>query len=143
MTGGPGVELRGMLRAPVRRLMEALPEEPVTDRRRGGERWLVFELTDLSLRVRCTGASDGDGGRVASWTASFREPPSTLREAAERLGLWPELAPDAGAAGAGGMLRRPLPSSEGEAPHSVTAAVRGGAIRQVTAFDEPPDWLRD
>lgn len=138
MTGRGSVELRGIMRAPVARLLEAVPAEPATDRSRRGERWLVFDLPGLSLRVRCERA-DGET-RVASWTASFREPPSSLRGAAERVGMWPELAPDADAADAGPMLRRPLPPADGSTVHSVTALVRGGGIVQLTAFDEPPDW---
>lgn len=127
-----------MLRAPTGELLEGLPASPATDRRSRGERWLVFELEGVSLRVRCEEA--GDGERVASWTATFREPPATLRSAAERVGLWPELAPDEAAAGSAPMLRRPLPGGDGETVHSVTAAVRDGGIIQLTAFDEPPDW---
>ena len=142
-TGGGGeIELRGMLREPASRLLAALPAEPATDRRCRGERWLVFEFDDLSLRVRCQeGEGGGEGGRVASWTATFRQPPASLREAAELLGMWPELAPDADAAGSSPMIRRPLPAGDGETVHSVTAAVRDGGIVQMTAFDEPPDWL--
>ncbi len=138
MTEAPALEMRGMLRAPAARLLGAVPSEPVTDRTRRGERWLVFELPDLSLRARC-GETD-EGERVASWTATFREPPATLRCAAERVGLWPELAPDAAPPGSGPMIRRPLPSGDGDAVHSATAAVREGEIVQLTVFDEPPDW---
>ena len=141
-TGGGEVELRGVLREPASRLLEALPAEPATDRWRRGERWLVFELDDLSLRVRCEeSGGDGEGGRVASWTATFRQPPASLREAAELVGMWPELAPDTDAAGSSPMIRRPLPAGDGETVHSVTAAVRDGGIVQMTAFDEPPDWI--
>lgn len=137
MTGGARAELRGALRTPVERFLEGLPVDPATDRRSRSERWLVFELEDLSLRVRCEEA--GGDERVASWTATFREPPATLREAAELVGMWPELAPDAEAAGAP-MIRRPLPGGDGGTVHSVTAAVRDGGVIQMTAFDEPPDW---
>lgn len=138
MTGGGLAELRGVLRAPADRLLEAVSIPPATDRRSRGERWLVFDLDGLSLRARCERTEEGD--RVASWTATFREPPSTLREAAERVGMWPELAPDAEAAGSAPMIRRPLSAGDGETVHSVTAAVREGGIIQMTAFDEPPDW---
>ena len=142
MTDGGRVGLRGMLHAHPDRLLDALPVEPETDRSRRGERWLVFELADLSLRVRC---EESDAGpRVASWTATFREPPGSLREAAELVGMWPELAPDADARGDetdAPMIRRPLPAGDGETVHSLTAALRDGGIVQMTAFDEPPDWL--
>lgn len=138
MTDEGRVELGDVLRAPPDRLLEALPTEPATDRRRRGERWLVFELDDLSLRVRSEESEEGE--RVASWTATFREPPASLREAAELVGMWPELAPDAVAESGAPMIRRPLPAAGGETVHSVTAAVRDGNIVQMTAFDEPPDW---
>lgn len=138
MTGTRTLEMRGMLRAPPGRLLGVVPCEPVTDRSRRGERWLLFELSDLSLRARCEETDEGE--RVASWTATFREPPATLRRAAERVGLWPELAPDAAARGSGPMLRRPLPSVDDDVVHSATAAVREGGIAQLTVFDEPPDW---
>lgn len=138
MTGARALELRGMLRAPASRLLRAVPSEPVADRRRRGDRWLVFELAGLSLRARCEEVDEAE--RVASWTATFREPPATLRGAAERVGLWPELAPDAAARESGPVLRRPLPSEEDDIVHSATAAVREGGIVQLTVFDEPPDW---
>jgi len=138
VSGAGELSLRGLLREPAERLLGAVPVEPATDRRRRGERWLVFDLPGLSLRVRCEEVEGGE--RVASWTATFREPPATLREAAERVGLWPELEPDARAADSGPMLRRPLPAADGGTVHSVTAAVREGGIVQMTAFDEPPDW---
>lgn len=141
MTESGPIDLEGLLRAPVGRLLEAVAGEPATDRRSRGERWLVFERGDLSLRVRCEEV--GGQERVASWTATFGEPPSSLRAAAEPLGLWPELAPDADAATSEPMIRRPLPAAGGGAVHSVTAAVRDGGILQLTAFDEPPDWTDD
>lgn len=143
MTGAAQVELAGVLRTPVERLREAVGVDPGTDRRSRGERWLVFETDEVSLRVRCEASDHGEGPgseRVASWTATFREPPATLRAAAEAVGMWPELAPDRDAAEAGAMIRRPLPAGDGETVHSVTAAVRDGGILQITAFDEPPDW---
>lgn len=141
MTEARSLELRGMLRAHTARLLDGVPAAPVTDRTRRGERWLVFELPGLSLRVRCEETESGE--RVASWTATFHEPPATLRAAAERVGLWPELAPDAAADGSDPMLRRPLPSEDGGVVHSATAAVREGGIAQLTVFDEPPDWTPD
>lgn len=138
MTGPEPVDLAGSVGLPAERLLERLPARPVADRTGRGDRWLVFELPAVSLRVRCERREGSD--RVASWTASFEDPPASLRAAAERLGLWPELAPDAGGAEAGSMIRRPLRSADGEAVHSVTAAVRDGRVVQVTAFDEPPDW---
>lgn len=138
MSGSGPVELRGTLRAPAARFLDSVPGEPATDRRRGGDRWLVFDLPDVSLRVRCE--ASGGRSRVASWTATFRgDPPASLREAAEMVGMWPELAPDAGP-GDGPMLRRRLETGADGRGHSATAAVRDGGIVQITAFDEPPDW---
>lgn len=145
MTEPAEVGLAGLLRSPVGRLREAVGVEPATDRRSRGERWLVFETGGVSLRVRCEARGDGEGDRgverVASWTATFREPPATLRAAAEAVGMWPELAPDLDAEEAGAMIRRPLPADDDDGTvHSVTAAVREEGILQLTAFDEPPDW---
>lgn len=139
MTGPPGgVELRGLLGAPVGELRDRLSAEPATDRASHGDRWLVFGLEALSLRVRCSRGEEVD--RVSSWTATFEDPPASLRAAAELLGLWPELEPDVRASEAAPMLRRPLRARGSGAVHSVTASVREGGVVQMTAFDEPPDW---
>lgn len=138
MTGAESVDLGGLLGAPVERLLERMPGVPAADRASRGDRWLVFELDGLSLRVRCEPSEATT--RVSSWTATFGHPPASLRAAAERVGLWPELEPDADVPAGGGMIRRPLPADGVGAVHSVTAAVRDGRIVQMTAFDEPPDW---
>lgn len=140
MTDPAEIDLAGLLRAPAESLLRRLPVDPSTDRTRAGDRWLVFEADGLSLRVRCEEDEAGGGSRVASWTATFESPPSSLRAAAGRLGLWPEVAPDAAPGTGESMIRRPL-GADGDGPvHSLTAAVRDGRIVQVTAFDEPPDW---
>lgn len=121
---------------------------PATDRRVGADRWLVYERPDLRLRVRCSSAESGDTGeprapsseRVASWTVSFHTGLDTLREAAEALGLWPVCSPDE-RPGSDRLLRRVLPDPVTGEEHSLTATVRDGSIVQLSAFDEPPEWL--
>lgn len=133
--------LDGLLRSEVGAVRQRLGE-PRVDRRVGADRWLLLERPGVRVRIR---ARDDGGGeeRVASWTATFAEGRGSLREATERLGLWPRCAPDARASEAGPLLRRPLPEDDGSAVHTLTARVRAGRIVQVTAFDEPPDWLEE
>lgn len=148
MSDAADLDLSRLIGTPEGRLPETLGE-PEVSRRVAGNRWLVYERPGLSLRVRCgsrgRGAGGGAGRRVAAWTATFDFPgPATLREAAERLGLWPQLAPDVTASAVEEpMVRRPLEDPETGEVHSVTAAVRAGGIGQVTAFDEPPEWEGD
>lgn len=120
---------------------------PDVERRAGEDRWLVYGLDGVSLRIRCRNggaarpaeASAEGTARVASWTATLAEGRSTLRQAAEPLGLWPTCAPDADArAVESGMVRRRFRA--GRAVHSMTARVRAGAFDQVTLFDEEPEW---
>lgn len=120
---------------------------PDVERRAGEDRWLVYGLDGVSLRIRCRNAAAagpadttaGRRGRVASWTATLAEGRPTLRQAAEALGLWPTCAPDAEAGAVeSGMVRRPFRA--GGAVHSLTARVRAGAFDQVTLFDEEPEW---
>jgi hypothetical protein len=133
---------------------------PAVDRTVGPDRWLRYsfpaptrvprsvassrgpsraddfhEREYLSLRVRCR------ENRVASWTLDLSPGARSLRDAAERVGLWPDCAPDEKPDADVGLLRRPLPGPVGPAAYSLTAAVREGRIVQLTAFDEPPDWL--
>lgn len=135
---GP-LSLSRLLGLPVAETLERLGR-PRSDRRVGGDRWLVLERDGMTLRVRARPAGGGEE-RVASWTVTFPKGPRSLREAAEAVGLWPACAPDADARTAGPLLRRPLPHPETGALHSLTARVRAGRIVQMTAFDEPPDWL--
>lgn len=88
------------------------------------------------------GASGLDGGfRVASWTVAYDPGAQTLEEALAPLGLWPVGVPDVAAAELEApMVRLPLPDPDADVVHSLTASVRGGAFRQVAAFDEPPEW---
>lgn len=141
---------------------------PRIERRTGPDRWLLYERDGIRLRIRCgpggkaaagqdataraamarppaVAAEDPDAtespdARVASWTASFPAGEASLRAAAERLGMWPDCAPDAAPAQRRGLLRRPLPGGRGGL-HSLTATVRGGRVVQLTAFDERPEWL--
>ena len=108
---------------------------PETDRQAGDQRWLVYSLDGLGvLRVRCS-------PRVASWTLSFEGPfPASLKEAAEAVGLWPELAPDASGDDAQGpLVRRRVEDSRGR-PASATASVGPEGITRLAVFDETPDW---
>ncbi len=141
---------------------------PGLERWTGPDRWLLYERDGIRLRIRCGPWASAAGGRdttaraamarspaaaaedpdataesadarVASWTASFPAGEASLRAAAERLGVWPDCAPDASPAQRRGLLRRPLPDGRGGL-HSLTATVRGGRVVQLTAFDERPEW---
>ena len=137
----PPPSLDGLLGAPAQAVRERLGP-PRVDRRLGRDRWLVVERPGVRIRIR-TRAGEGGEERVASWSVAFSEGRHTLREAAEPLGLWPACAPDQNAASAGPLLRRPLPSPDGDAVHSLTARVRGGRIDRLAGFDEPPEWLEE
>ncbi len=119
---------------------------PHVDRRVGGDRWLVYRAPSWSLRVRLRADAPETAGRARSWTLSFETGYPSLRQALDALGL--EVAEPGGGGLPGrdaepprreGLIRRVL--ADGETAHSLTATVRGGRIRGVTAFDEPPDWL--
>lgn len=122
--------------------LDALLGEPTTVRASGDGEWRMYDLEAGSLRLRI--AASSDGGRVASWTLTLSQPADSLRAATEPLGLWPAVSPDVSAADVRQpLIRRPL-SVEGASArgaHSLTATVRYGAITQVSAFDEAPDWL--
>lgn len=142
---GAAPSLAGLLGSPPEAVSERLGP-PDVERRAGGDRWLVYRRSDLTLRIRFRGTKPGQGGgvvegeRVASWTVSLARGRPTLREAAGPFGLWPACAPDARAGEAEPLLRRPLPAPHGDAVHSLTATVRGGLIVGLAGFDEPPDW---
>ncbi len=148
MSGGRTTHLptlTGLLGLTVDGLGERLGP-PDVDRPIGRERWLIYRRQGLTLRIRCTATDSGDaqgesGERVASWTVSFVHGYPSLREALERLGLWPACAPDQVPRAEDRMFRRALPDPDGEATYSLTAGIRDARIVQVTAFDEPPDWL--
>jgi len=137
--------LTGLLGLAVGGLGERLGP-PDVDRPIGRERWLIYHRQDLTLRIRCTEADSGDPGldsgeRVASWTVNFANGYASLREALEELGLWPAAAPDRVPRAGDRMFRRALPDPEGGPTYSLTAAIRDMRIVQITAFDEPPEWL--
>jgi len=101
---------------------------------------MVYEGDFGSLRVRVTPLGTGGEPCVRSWTLAFRPPaPTTLEAACKALGIRPadEVAPPPRSST---LLRRPLPNLATGEIHSLTAVRREGAIRSVTAFDEPPDW---
>lgn len=116
--------------------------EPVTRRTVGPDAWLIFDSTDLQLRVRCAPNGDGLTLRVASWTASFEIGFDTLGAAARSVGLWPIAAPDESAdCVAMPLIRRPIPCPARGAVYSLTATIRHGRFTRVSVFDEEPDWL--
>lgn len=123
--------------APAKALVSALGE-PVARRQSGDDLWLIFEAPGCRLRVRCDAAREG--AEVASWTLSFEAGPPTLREAAEPLGLWPQVAPDVAAEESEGVQVLRAVGAAGRL-HSLTARIGNGCIQKVTLFDEPPEWL--
>lgn len=132
--------LAGLLGRPGEELLDLLGP-PDVERRIGDDVWMRFSAEQVTLRVRCDAGSGGDDPTVASWTATFAAGRPTLRAAAVALGLWPAAAPDCRPTPGTRLIRRRLDDPSGGATHSLTATVRKGAIVQMTAFDEPPDWL--
>jgi len=136
--------------------------EPRTDRTVGEERWLLFETGDLVLRLRCRrDDGDGGGGRIASWTATWRPPRPTLRRATEPLGVWPAASRESPVAKSGDsapspppgptadpragssdvpLLRYALPDPDAGTVHSLTVLRGPRGFSRVAAFDEPPEW---
>jgi len=118
--------------------------EPAVVRGVGRERWLVYALDDLSLRLRLETGSEA--AVVRSWTVTFRPGQPSFEGACEAVGVRPSPGDDLdgtgrrrGASGPG-MIRRRLPDASTARIHSLTARTRAGRIRSLTAFDEPPDW---
>ena len=112
------------------------------DRRLAHERWLVYDLGDVRLRIRLTPDRDARAGseRVGSWTVTFRRGGPPPREVAASLGLslQDELRPTPEDTR---LLRCPLPDPVSGGLHSLTARLREGRLVELTAFDEPPEWL--
>ncbi|UCG75081.1 MAG: hypothetical protein JSV95_10070 [Gemmatimonadota bacterium] len=124
---------------PVELLVASLGE-PAARRRVGESLWLVFDAPDGILRVR--GRVGSRGATVASWSLTFRNGPVTLRAATEPLGLWPACGPEAAEGGDDEpLLLRAVPGGGDGGLCSFTASIRGGRIRTVALFDEPPEWL--
>lgn len=113
---------------------------PDADRRRDESRWMVFSVPGAGvLRVRCR-KDPVAGEQVASWSLKLREPAETLREAAERAGLWPQLSPDVRASEVEEpVVRRRLELPDGREA-SATAGVRGDRFSRIAVFDEAPEW---
>ncbi len=135
---GEGWEILGRaIGLPAADVVSALGE-PVARRQTGEDLWLVFEAPGRRLRVRCDAVREE--AAVASWTLSFDAGPSSLQEAAEMLGLWPQAAPDIPAELYEGSPILRAVKAEGRT-HSLTVSVKRGRIHKVTLFDEPPEWL--
>lgn len=108
-----------------------------TDRVVGVDRWLVYDLPAGRLRVRL----HAESAVVASWTLTFNDGFTSLRDATEPLGLWPLAGPDQSAPDIERpLLRRALPGSHGRT-NSLTVTVRDQRFISVSCFDEQPDWM--
>ena len=104
------------------------------DRRSGEDRWLRFEASSWTLRLRARPNRVGGPALIRSWTAAFAAGFPTVPAALRALGL-PSPEPSAGTED----LRLPLRDGAGRL-HSLTLSTRHGRIRAATGFDEPPDW---
>ena len=113
---------------------------PAADRATGEDRWMLFEREGWTVRLRLSPV--GGGARVRSWTARHDRGFSTLEDACRALSLSPAPAREGDLPAEPRLLRRALPAPGGGTVHSLTAGVRAGLIRSLTAFDEPPDWDR-
>jgi hypothetical protein len=114
--------------------------EPSVDRTVAGDRWLIYEHRDARLRIRLV--SDGAGAReerVASWTLTYRTPWLRPEEAARSLRL--NLTGDLRLVGDSELRRCALADPVSGQVHSLTATTVGGRLRELTAFDEPPEWV--
>lgn len=139
----PELELAGLLGEP-EEVVRGRLGEPAVARSVGLERWLVYERAGTSLRLRLAPVQ-GSVPVARSWTAAFEPGHISLDAACRAVGVTPAPgdAPDDDSASerpGGGMLRRPLHDSSAARIHSLTAHTRGGRVRSLTAFDEPPDW---
>ncbi len=112
------------------------------DRRAAGDRWLVYDLADARLRIRLAPdrGHHPDAERVASWTLTFYRDGPLPTEVAASLGLCLQAELEATPSDSS-LLRCPLPSGTSGDVHSLTARVANGRLTELTAFDEPPEWL--
>lgn len=140
----PALDLDGLLGAPEHAVRERLGA-PRAVRSVGGERWLLYEDADASVRVRLRPVAAGPSV-VRSWTVTFGRERDSLRSACAAVGVAPE-EPDAldeampaVPPGAHPLIRRRLADDSSARVHSLTARVGAGGILALTAFDEPPDW---
>lgn len=107
-----------------------------------GDLWVVYELADARLRVRLTYGdhSQADSPHVASWTIAFHRSGPRPEEATHTLGL--SLGGDLESTPEDPLLLRcPITDPVSGARHSLTARVRDGRLVELSAFDEPPEWL--
>lgn len=131
--GGTAPCVRDLLGRPVDEAFERYGR-PATDRRAGEDRWLRFEASSWTLRLRARPDRVGGAALVRSWTAAFADGFDTVPEALRALGL-PSPEPSVGT----DDIRRPLRDGAGRV-HTLTLSLRRGRIRAATGFDEPPDW---
>ena len=104
------------------------------DRMVGEDRWVCFENSNWTLRLRARPDPEGELALVRAWTAAFARGFNTVAEALNALGIRSP-APPAGIED----FRQPLCDAAGRV-HSLTVSVKHGRIRAVSGFDEPPDW---
>ncbi len=131
---GPLLDLGGLLGETEKTASERFGVVAV-DRVLGEDRWMVFEGTGWSLRLRARPGRAGEPARVRSWTVTFEQGFATLEAACEALAL-PAPPPTADPR----TLRFPFPDVRSRRIHSLTATVRRGLVLSLTGFDEPPDW---
>lgn len=139
----PELDLAGLLGEPEEAVRARLGE-PAVVRSVGVERWLVYERDDTSLRLRLAPMHDS-APIVRAWTATFGPGHASFEAACAAVGVTPPpgdaLDDDPGSReSGGGLIRRPLHDRTAPRTHSLTARTRGGRVRSITVFDEPPDW---
>ncbi len=101
---------------------------------------MVYEGGDWSLRIRLRPGAGGGLERVRSWTGSFEPGFESLSSACRALGIRPASPAPEDYLDEPTVQRRALPDPRSGAQHTLTARWRGGRLRSLTAFDEPPDW---
>lgn len=109
-------------------------------RDQGEDRWVVCEGEGWSLRLRANRAHAESSMRVRSWTITFESGYPNLEAACAAVGI--ALTPSLdNSVTDHRSLRRPFPDPDSGRTHSLTGAIKNGAVQSVTGFDEPPDWL--
>jgi len=109
-------------------------------RDQGEDQWVVCEGKGWSLRLRANRDHVESSVRVRSWTITFESGYPSFEAACTAVGI--TLTPNLDNSATGHRsLRRPFPDPCSGRIHSLTAAIKNGAVQSVTGFDEPPDWL--